>query len=489
MNKQIASIQIRAGKDYSTGYTDLNHISNIASIHPNVANYLDRVLFASNFSSYSFADGNILGAIYGISHTEEIESLDFEWNMKAKGVPLATITNNYGIQATDKPGQYGAEIKVDVDKDFYVVGEQLGFGASDKTQMVYVINKEAKPNGCTLYLKTASEGASHYIKPKYLQPGQRLNRMFNLRGEASETGSHTEGQTNIGFKNTLNIHRKSFRVTDLAAQARIEIAIKYTDNTVEKYWDFNLVNDYRKALNKELNIQAIYGRTSDTPRLDPDSGYPINPSAGLLQQFEFGGSTEGYNVFTVDLLVHSISKMVYARMEPKDVGEITAMTGWYGALKVRDAFLAWTKNQGVVFNSSEFISRNGDYWNANSMTTGFQFTRFNLPNGGTFKLIYNPLYDDKEINSELDQDGIPLESQRITFLDVTGKFGGKSNIVLMKKKGMQGSALVEGTVKLDGSFNSDAKHMGRWVDATVMDSIGVKVIDPTIGLDLVKRVA
>ena len=54
---------------------------------------------------------------------------------------------------------------------------------------------------------------------------------------------------------------------------------------------------------------------------------------------------------------------------------------------------------------------------------------------------------------------------------------------------MQGSALVEGTVKLDGSFNSDAKHMGRWVDATVMDSIGVKVVDPTIGLDLVKRVA
>ena len=489
MDKRIVNIQVRSGKTYSTGYTDLNHISNIARLHPEVKNYLDRQLFITRYSAYDFSKGNILNSVFGVSATEYIDNLNFEWNMKSTRTIPMTITKVYGTPGA-KHGQYGAEIKVDVDRDYAVEGETLTFGASDKTQMVYLFRKEPKANGATYFLKTESEGANHFIKDKFIQVGQHLTRMFTLRGEASETGSHTEGHTNIGFRGSLNVQRKTFRITDFAAQARLEYAIQYSDNTVEKYWDYNLINDYRTALNKELNNQAIYGRISENPRFDPDSGYPINPSAGLLQQIEFGGAVEGYNNLSVDLIVHSLSKVIASRMDPSEVGEIVGMTGWYGALNFSRAIESAANKSGIQKEAGVFINKDKSPFSNNALTFGYQYTRYYLPNGGSFKLIYNPLYDDKSINSELDYNGIPVESQRITILDVTGQGHNKSNIVIMKKKKVAGTVLVEGAVKIDGTPNTkDAKHMGNYVDGSVMDSIGIKVIDPTITMDLVKRTA
>ena len=48
--------------------------------------------------------------------------------------------------------------------------------------------------------------------------------------------------------------------------------------------------------------------------------------------------------------------------------------------------------------------------------------------------MQNPLYDDREINFEIDPiTGFPVESQRMTFLDFSGE-ANKSNIKIMNKK-------------------------------------------------------
>jgi hypothetical protein len=58
----------------------------------------------------------------------------------------------------------------------------------------------------------------------------------------------------------------------------------------------------------------------------------------------------------------------------------------------------------------------------NALEAGYQFVKYNMANGASLELIHNPLYDDREINFEIDEvTGFPIESQRITFLDFSGE--------------------------------------------------------------------
>ena len=60
-----------------------------------------------------------------------------------------------------------------------------------------------------------------------------------------------------------------------------------------------------------------------------------------------------------------------------------------------------------------------------------------MANGAELELIHNPLYDDREINFEIDPiTGYPTESMRFTFLDFSDEGNAvPGNIKYMKRKG------------------------------------------------------
>ena len=83
----------------------------------------------------------------------------------------------------------------------------------------------------------------------------------------------------------------------------------------------------------------------------------------------------------------------------------------------------------------------------NALEAGFQYVKYKMANGSSLELVHNPLYDDREINFEIDEvTGYPVESQRITFLDFTGE-SKKSNIKIMNKKDSFSFTYVEGTYR------------------------------------------
>ncbi len=213
----------------------------------------------------------------------------------------------------------------------------------------------------------------------------------------------------------------------------------------------------------------------------------------MEQQIEFGGNNERYTTLTAELIEAFFDRIVYSRISPGDLGDVIGLSGHYGMKEFAKALDEWTGNRSIIRESSTFITKDPSGVNVNSLKTGYQFTHYNLPNGGSFKLIHNPLNDDKSLHRDIDPlTGYPLQSQRITILDVTGGDGEsintRDNIVLVRKNKVYGTTIVEGRVGPGGEISKNPKHSGDYYRVDISDSVGIEIKDPTVTGELIKTV-
>lgn len=491
MAMTINKLQVRQAKFDSTRMTDLNHWSKNLAIKPTVFEAPQRALFASKTNSLNLSTGNILEGIFGLGKTKYIDDLVWSWKMNVKGYRPITILENRTAGAT--PGKFRGKIKVLVDVDLAAIGETWSPGSSDKSQVVTVVDKVKEGRGYLYTLQTYTEGPEHFIRPVYLEPGTKWTRFFTMRGEAAESGGHTEAYTAVEYKNSLVKLRKQFKVTDFGSQAVLDIAFTDENGKVYRSWMDMQEAQYHMAMNKELATYAMYSRLADQPLVDPDSGYPINPGAGMEQQIEFGGNVERFTTLSVDLIEAFFDRIVYSRISPGDLGEVVGFSGHYGMKEFAKVLDVWTGGKTIIRDSNTFVKSDPTGMNNNSLRTGYQYTLYNLPNGGSFKLIHNPLNDDKSIHRDIDPlTGYPLQSQRITILDVTGGNGDsinqKDNVCLVRKNKVYGTTVIDGRVGPGGEISKNPKHSGDYYRVDISDSVGIEIKDPTVTGELIKTV-
>ena len=495
MAQTINKLQVRQAKFDSKRMTDLNHWSKNMAIKPTVFEASHRALFASKTNTLNLSGGNLLEGLFGLGKTENVDDLNWSWKMKVKGYRPMTILENRTTITPTTPGKFRKAIKVLVDVDLAAIGETWSPGSSDKSQVVTVTAKQREGRGFLYTLKTYTEGAEHFIKPSYLTSGQKWTRMYTMRGEAAESGGHIEGSTNIEYKNSLVKLRKQYKVTDFAAQAVLDIAFQDDEGKVHRSWMDLQEAEYHMSMNKELTLSAMYSRLGDAPLIDPDSGYPINPGAGMEQQIEFGGNVERFTTLSAELIEAFFDKIVYARISPGDLGEVMGLSGHYGMKEFAKVLDKWSGGKSIVRESTTHDNRKDPTGvHNNSLRAGYQYTCYDLPNGGSFKLVHNPMNDDKEVHRDIDPlTGYPEQSQRITILDVTGGNGmsinKKDNIKLVRKNKVYGTTIVEGRVGPGGvSTGNNAKHSGDFYRVDISDSIGIQITDPTVTGELVKSI-
>ena len=488
---KINKLQVRVNKFDSTRMTDLNHWSKNMAIKPEVFEAPDRIMFASKTNNVNLSKGNILEGVFGLGKTKYIDDLSWGWKVKVAGYRPMTIIENR--TPGDKPGQYNQPIKVLVDADLFTIGESITPGASDKSQVLMVVSKRKEGKNYEYTLKTYTEGINHFINPKYLQPGTKWTRLFTMRGEAAESGGWGERGTSIEYRNRLVKLRKEYKVTDFGAQAVLDIAFQDENGKVYKSWMDLQEAEYRMAMNRELAQHALYSRLGDKPLVDPDSGYPIVPGAGIQQQIEFGGTIQRYTTLTAELIEDFFAKIAYSRISPGDLGEVVGYTGYYGMQEFAKALDVWSGGKAIVRESNMFESKDAKGYHNNSLRTGYRYTVYDLPTGGSFRLIHNPLNDDKQIHRDIDPlTGYPLESQRITILDVTGGNGEsinvKNNIKLVRKNKVYGVTIVDGRVGPGGVISKNPKHSGDYYKVDISDSIGAEITDASGTAMLIKTV-
>lgn len=492
----ISPIQARHATYDSTQMLDLNHFSRIRALKPEVFEDKYRMLFASQSNDFNYSSGNLLEALFGLGNTKyienrEINDLEWKWKLDVKGFRPITILENR--TPGPKPGQFRSPIKVLVDADLAQIGESWGPGTSDKSQVATVEEKVKEGSRGYVYtLRPYTENFNHFIQPQWLQPGQQWSRLYAMRGEAAESGGFAENFSTVEYKSRLVKLRKQYTVTDFAAQAVIDMAFMDSQGKIWRTWMDRQEAQYQMEMNREVNNLLLYSRISDAPLIDPDSGYPIVPGPGLYQQIEFGGNVERYTTLTADLIEAFFDKVVYSRFSPGELGEVIALSGHYGMKAFSKALDVWTSGRSIIRESGQFIARDSSGANNISFATGYQFTKYNLPNGGSIKFIHNPMNDDQRINREIDQTtGIPKESMRITILDITGgaaarKYGSSGNIRLVRKRGVAGTTLIEGRVGPGGQISKNAKHPGDYYTMHISDSAGIEVVDPSLTGELIK---
>lgn len=493
MSLQINTMQVRKARFDSLKMTDLNHWTKQRAIKPTVFDEAHRTLFASMTNSkLNLTGGNILESLFGLSNTKYIDTLDWSWKISANGERPITILENRTVGST--PGKNRQPIKVLVDVDLAAIGETWQPGADDKSQVAVVVAKESEGSRGFVYtLKLYTENENHFLRPEFLTPGTKWTRFYTMRGEAAESGGYAESTTDIEFKSNLVKLRKEYKVTDYAAQTVLDIRFKDDRGRIYQSWMDWQEATYHMKMNKEIAMNALYSRLGDSPLKDPDSGYPIQAPAGIEQQIEMGGNVEHYTTLSAELIEAFFDKIVYSRISPGDLGEVIGWSGHYGMKEFAKALDVWTGGKSIVRNSEDFIGKTKGM-GKNSLTTGYTFTEYNLPTGGVFKLIHNPLNDDKNIHRELDPlTGIPLRSQRITILDVTGGNGEsinpKDNIRLVRKNKVAGTTIVQGRVGPGGiTTGNNAAHSGDYYRVDISDSIGVQITDPTVTGELIKSV-
>ena len=491
MAQTINKLQVRQARFDSKRMTDLNHWSKNAYLKPTVFEAPQRELFASKTNTVNLSTGNILEGVFGLGKTKYIDDLNWSWKMRVKGYRPITILENRTAGAT--AGQYRQKFKVLVDVDLAAIGESWSPGSSDHSQVVTVVDKKREARGFEYTLQTYTEGAEHFIKAEYLKPGTKWTRMFTMRGEAAESGGHIEGGTNVEYKNSLVKLRKQFKVTDFGAQAVLDIAFMDDKGKIHASWMDLQEAEYHMAMNKEMAVHAMYSRLGDAPLIDPDSDYPINPGAGLEQQISFGGNVERYTTMSAELIEAFFDKIVYSRISPGDLGEVIGFSGHYGMKEFSKALDTWSGGKSIIRETSTFTKNDPSGVHNNSLKAGYQYTTYDLPNGGSFKLIHNPLNDDKELHRDIDPlTGYPLQSQRITILDVTGGNGqsinSKDNICLVRKNKVFGTTIVEGRYGPGGMISKNPTHSGDYYRVDISDSIGIELKDPTVTGELVKSV-
>lgn len=491
MALQINKLQVRQAKFDSRRMTDLNHWTKNLAVKPEVFEAPHRAMFASKTNSLNLSSGNILETVFGLGKTVYEDHLEYGWKMNIAGFKPITILENRTPGNT--PGKYRQPITVVVDVDFAAIGESWSPGSSDKSQIATVQAKKAEGKNFVYTLKTYTDTAEHFINPRYLAPGTKWTRMYTMRGEAAESGSYIETSTDVEFRNSIVKLRKEYKVTDYAAQAMLDIAFEDENGKRYNSWMSLQEAQYHMAMNKEMTLHALYSRLGDEPLIDPDSGYPIKPGAGMEQQISFGGNVERYTTLSAELIEAFFDRMVYSRISPGDLGEVIGFSGHYGMKEFSKALDVWTGGKAIIRESSQFNGKDAKGVHNNSLRAGYQFTIFDLPNGGSFRLIHNPLNDDKSVHRDIDPlTGIPLQSQRITILDVTGGNGAsintKDNIHLVRKNKVYGSTIIEGRYGPGGVLSKNAKHSGDYYEVHISDSISIKIKDPTVTGELIKTI-
>lgn len=466
---------------YMANMTELNHLgaSMLAQPHKMVGT-MDTLFSAQNYYSDNPLSSQLFGTSFG---QETIGSTEWEWELKGANTrPLISMGNiNPSENAT--LGKYKRQFKIKLDENWYLPGDYIHPGTSNKKFQLRIVEKGIPAGDGTVYnVVMASGNDDDFLPVKYLQYGQQWAKLFSKYEEAAEQSGSTQFSLPLGFRNRMSLYRKEYRITNLADTQVLAVAIPVLNEKgkVVKYaqqWMKYAEAEYWMQWYKELEIGYWYGRSSD--KVIGGNGRPVISGPGIQEQLE-DSHIHRYSVLTAKLIEEYLMDIFYSRTKPGAGRKIKGFTGEYGMLMFHNAIQDWANKTGFIKNIEVFTDKVSSPYNSNALAAGYQFVKYRMANGAELELVHNPIYDNREINFEIDPiTGYPTESQRITFLDFSGD-SGKSNIKLMDKKDGHAFTYVEGLYGPYGpKKGGSSAHSGSYYEMHVERMAGVHINDIT----------
>lgn len=462
--------------EWNANMTEQSHLGAALLARPaKVQGTMDKLFSAANY----YSDNPLSSLLVGNKRTEEtIAQTSWEWELKGANTRPLVVVENVEPASNTTPGKYRRNFKIKLDEAWYLPGDVIHPGTSDKSRQVRIMTRGTKfGDGCVYEVRLTSDDPKAFLPIKYLTPGQKWGKLYSQYEEGAEESGSTQFSFPIALRNKMSKFRKQYKVTDYASTEVLAVAVPDSNGKLHNSWIRYADVEYWMQWYREVERGYWYSRSADT--VIGSNGRPVRMGPGVQEQLE-DSHIHRYSHLTAKLIEEYLMDIFYSRTKPGKGRQIKGYTGEYGMLLFHRAIQDWANKSGFVKNVEVYTNKVKSDLHTNAQEAGFQYVKYNMANGASLELIHNPLYDDRDINFEIDElTGFPVESQRITFLDFSGE-ANKSNIKIMNKKDGMAFTYVEGMYGPYGPKNGGSSaHSGSYYEMHVEKSCGVHIHDVT----------
>lgn len=472
----LGSRLITKEMEWSANMTEQSHLGRALLAKPHkFIDKMDQLFSASNY----YSDNPMSSMLMGSKKTEEtIAATEWEWDLKGANTRPLVVVENVIPSSDTTPGAFRRNFKIKLDENWYVAGDVITPGTSNKRYQCRIMEEPRRHGDGWIYtVRLMSDDSAFSLPVTYLTPGTQWAKLFSQYEEAAEQSGSTQYSLPISLRNKMGKFRKKYKVTDYASTEVLAVKVPDTKGKLHDSWIRYAEVEYWQQWYRELERGFWYSRSTDT--VIGANGRPVRSGPGIQEQLE-DSHVHRYSHLTTKLIEEYLMDIFYSRVKPGKGRNIKGFTGEYGMLQFHRAIQNWVNASGFIKNVEVYTNKVQSEYHSNALEAGMQYVRYNMANGSSLELIHNPLYDDREINFEIDPiTGFPVESQRITFMDFSGD-GNKSNLKIINKKDGFAFTYIEGLYGPYGPKNGGSSaHSGSYYEMHVEKSCGFHIDDIT----------
>lgn len=459
---------------WHANFTESNHLGANLLHKPEV---LDGVM-NQVFTAQMYSDNPLFSALSKVKGgIDRIGSTEWEWKLRGASTRPLVVIENVEPASNVTLGKYGQTFKLKLDENWFKAGDVLTPG-NNAYQVRIATNPYSHGKGWIYEVRLMTDNQSTFLPLRYVKTNQQWSKLYSLYEEGGEQSGSTQYSMPFMLKSRMSRLRKEYSVTGDATTDVLAMKIPDSKGNMHPTWIKYAEAEYWQQWYREKERLLWYGKSSDT--VLGENGRPIFSGPGI-QELMSDGHTHTYSVMTAKLIEEFLMDVFYNRVAPGSQRHIKGWTGEYGMIQFHRAVSDWMEKRGFIqVVDNTFIQKGSSNYHENSLSAGYQYTKYRMANGSTLELIHNPLYDDRQINFEIDPiTGYPIESQRITFLDFSNGSGGQ-NVKIKAKKGGMSLGYVSGLVTPYGPANGKMMaHQGDYYTMAVKDQFGVHIEDVT----------
>lgn len=458
-NNILNNLVLYKGKWFSD-LIDTAKISAASQQNPyQVATVLSYV-FGTKDSGYNTSLDMLTG---GLGNVMTIDQPSWEWNVMIDADRAVTIRyarwNGAAITPDSTPGLGNTPIQLWLEDNWFGPTAILEF--DDKEYQVRVAGAPYQDGNLWVYTCFVADGQpSSYIPADLLTPGCQVSRLASAVEEYSEEGDILNYSTYFKMRNYLTTIRINYDITGSAYSTVMAIALQDPKTGKKSYlWadyqEWKAMREWYKRCERMLVYMKNNVNKDGSCNLKGTNGRPVFIGAGLLEQIA-PSNRRYYTELTAELLEDFLFDLSYNVLGTNE-RKFVALTGEMGMREFDRILKEKVVNMNLI--DTVFVTGSGD-----NLTFGGQFKTFKMTNGIELTLKYFPLYDDLMYNRKLHPvTKKPLESYRMTFLDL-GRRDGEANIVKVVRKNREfvtwttgGAVLPSGYGKSINTLRSNGK--------------------------------
>lgn len=473
----LGSKLITKEQNWHANMTEQNHLALSLYAKPHKLNSVTKKLFSAD---HYYSDNPLGSMLSGTKGEETIGNTSWEWTLKGATTRPLVVVENVETGENITPGKYKRTFKIKLDENWYLPGDVIHPGASDKKYQVR-IQDDVTPHGdgWIYTVRLNSDDPNAFLPVKYLQPGAQWSKLFSTYEEGAEQSGSAQYSSDLGFKNSMGLIRKQYKVTGLATTEALSVGIPDTKGKIHKTWMSLVEAEHWMQWERECEAYRWYARSTQT--VMGANGRPVRQGPGIQEQLE-DGHVHKYTHLTAKLIEEFLMDIFYTRVAPGKQRSIKGFTGEYGMIQFHRAIQDWAQKTGFIQTVADnFIQKTDSKYHQNGMVAGYQFMKYRMSNGIELEMVHNPLYDNPEYNREIDPiTGYPVESQRITFLDFGGDNSLGSNIKIMNKKDGFAFGYINGLFGPAGPVQGgNSAHSGSYYEMHCEKMEGIHIEDIT----------